>query len=73
MARAYANAVVAGLLASRAARMLGDWLVPFANTAGFAGMRASLLMCLFLGGLVALARLNLPAAEDRTAETAAPA
>lgn len=50
----YINGCLAGLVASLAAGMLSDWLLPFVYNVGLAGMRASLLGWLFLGGLVAL-------------------
>ncbi len=55
--RAYAAACVAGLIGTLASGMLGDWFLPFPYNVGLAGMRASILFWIFLGGLLAL-RLN---------------
>ncbi len=55
--RAYAAACVAGLVGTLASGMLGDWFLPFPYNVGLAGMRASILFWIFLGGLLAL-RLN---------------
>jgi O-antigen ligase len=52
--RAYAGACLAGLAGSLAAGWLADWFLPFVYNIGLAGMRASLLGWLFLGGLVAV-------------------
>lgn len=56
--RAYACGCAAGLAGSLAAGMLGDWLLPFVYNIGLPGMRASLLMWLFLGGAVAIQKLH---------------
>lgn len=53
----YVNGVLAGLAGSLVAGMLGDWILPFVYNVGFFGFRASLFTFLFLGGLVALARI----------------
>jgi O-antigen ligase len=55
-ARAYAYACMAGLVGSLVAGMLGDWFLPFVYNVGLAGFRASVLMWLFLGGLVVIKR-----------------
>ncbi|NMC78657.1 MAG: hypothetical protein GYA59_04775 [Chloroflexi bacterium] len=34
--------------------MLADWMLPFVYNIGFPGFQASLLVWLFLGGLVAM-------------------
>lgn len=56
--RAFATGVLAGLLASLAACMLGDWLIPFVYNVGLAGFRSSVICWIFLGSLVALARMQ---------------
>lgn len=53
----YVNGALAGLAGSLVAGMLGDWILPFVYNVGFFGFRASLFTFLFLGGLVALARI----------------
>jgi O-antigen ligase len=55
---AYVNGALAAVAGCVVAGMLGDWLVPFVYNVGIGGMRASLLMWLFLGGLVALAKFT---------------
>lgn len=52
--RAYAAACVAGLIATLASGMLGDWFLPFVYNIGLSGMRASILFWIFMGGLLAL-------------------
>lgn len=51
---AYANGVLAGLVGTGIAGMLGNWVLPFVYNGGFSGMRASLPGWLLLGGLAAL-------------------
>lgn len=53
-ARAYAAACIAGLIATLASGMLGDWFLPFVYNIGLGGMRSSILFWVFLGGLLAL-------------------
>jgi hypothetical protein len=50
----YVYAVLGGLVASVLAGALGDWIIPFVYNAGFEGFRTSVLLWVFLGGLVAL-------------------
>ncbi len=57
-ARAYAYACMAGLAGSLVSGMLGDWFLPFVYNIGLAGFRASVLMWLFLGGLVVIKRMD---------------
>jgi hypothetical protein len=54
-AGAYAIAGLAGLVATLAAGMLGDWVLPFVYNVTLAGMRSSVIGWVFLGGLLALA------------------
>jgi hypothetical protein len=55
---AYVVGVLGGIAGSLAAGMLADWIVPFAYNIGLSGFRSSLLLWVFLGGLVALRRLT---------------
>ena len=61
----FASAYVNGMLAAGAASLVlmafADWILPFVYNIGFPGFQASVLVWLFLGGLVALD--NMPAAE----------
>lgn len=54
----FAGGYVAGMLAAGAASLvimaLADWMLPFVYNIGFHGFQASVLVWLFLGGLVAL-------------------
>lgn len=59
-ARAYVYSAIGGFAASLAAGFFGDWLLPFFYNVGLAGFRASMLPWLFMGGLVAIAAMNLP-------------
>ncbi|MBN1139087.1 MAG: hypothetical protein JXM73_21080 [Anaerolineae bacterium] len=56
--RGYVYGCLGGLAGSLAAGFLGDWFTPFVYNIGLAGMRASVLGWLFLGGLVSLAQLS---------------
>ena len=55
------------MLAAGAARLVimlfADWILPFVYNIGFPGFQASVLVWLFLGGLVALE--NMPPASGR--------
>lgn len=55
----YVNAMLAVGAASLVLMMLADWILPFVYNIGFPGFQASVLVWLFLGGLVAVE--NLPA------------
>jgi O-antigen ligase len=57
--RGYANACLAGLLGTLAAGMLADWFMPFVYNIGFDGFRGAIFAWLFLGGVIALERLNV--------------
>lgn len=59
-ARAYVYAAIGGFVATLAAGFFGDWFFPFFYNVGMAGFRASVLPWLFMGGLVAIAAMNLP-------------
>lgn len=52
--RAYAAACVAGLVATLISGFLGDWFLPFVYNIGLAGLRASILFWVFMGGLLML-------------------
>ncbi len=54
---ALASGVLAGLVGSLAACMLGDWLIPFVYNVGLPGFRSSVLFWIFLGSVVALRRI----------------
>lgn len=51
---AYAHAALAGLAGTLVAGLLGDWFLPFVYNIGFKGFRSSVMIWVFLGGLVAL-------------------
>jgi O-antigen ligase len=55
---AYVIGVLGGLGGTLAAGMLGDWIIPFVYNIGFTGFRSSILVWIFLGGLVALRNFN---------------
>jgi hypothetical protein len=56
--RAYVNGALAGLAGMVVAGAQGDWVIPFVYNIGLSGFRASVLGWLFLGGLIALQRLQ---------------
>ncbi len=53
-AAGYVNAALAAGVGSLAIMMLADWILPFVYNIGFPGFQASVLVWLFVGGLVAL-------------------
>mgnify|MGYP001043538657 FL=1 len=56
--RGYVYAALAGLVGTLAAGMLADWFMPFTYNIGFEGFRSAVFAWLFLGGLIALERIN---------------
>jgi MFS family permease len=57
--RAYAYGVFAGICASFVAAFLGDWMLPFVYNVGLTGFRASILLWIFVGGVMALEQIYL--------------
>ena len=55
--RAYVIGALGGLVGTLALAGLGDWVIPFVYNIGLDGFRSSIFTFLFLGGLVALARI----------------
>jgi hypothetical protein len=51
------NGVLAAWVGAIVIMMLGDWILPFVYNIGFPGFQASVLLWMFLGGLVALERM----------------
>lgn len=60
-AAGYVNSMVAAGVGALVIMALADWMLPFVYNIGFLGFQASVLVWLFLGGLVALA--NVPETE----------
>jgi hypothetical protein len=60
--QAYVYGALGGLAGTLAAGMLADWVLPFVYNIGLAGLRASVLGWLFLGGLVSLEQMSRGAA-----------
>ena len=52
--RAYAYGALGGLAGTLVAAALVDWVLPFVYNLGFNGFRASVIVWIFLGGLVGL-------------------
>lgn len=52
--RAYAYCCIAGIAGTLWAGLHGDWVLPFVYNIGIEGFRASMLVWIFLGGLVAI-------------------
>ena len=59
-AAGYLNGMLAVGVGSLVIMLLADWILPFVYNIGFPGFQASVLVWLFLGGLVALENLAAP-------------
>jgi hypothetical protein len=57
-AAGYVNGMLAAGAGSLVIMLMADWILPFVYNIGFPGFQASVLVWLFLGGLVALERMN---------------
>lgn len=57
-ARGYVYGALGGLAGVVVACALGDWLLPFVYNIGLSGMRTTIPVWMFLGGLVALQRMS---------------
>jgi len=53
-AAGYVNAMLAAWAGALTLMLLADWILPFVYNVGFPGFQASVLVWLFLGGLVVL-------------------
>ena len=53
-AAGYVNGMLAAWIGALVVMVLADWMLPFVYNIGFVGFQASVLVWLFLGGLVAL-------------------
>jgi hypothetical protein len=54
----YVNSMLAAWIGSLVIMVLADWILPHVYNIGFSGFQASVLVWLFLGGLVALERMG---------------
>ena len=63
-AAGYVNAMLAAWVGALVLMLFADWILPFVYNIGFPGFQASVLVWLFLGGLVALEQM----APDNTGE-----
>ena len=57
-AAGYVNAMLAAWIGAMTVMLFADWIVPFVYNIGFLGFQASVLIWLFLGGLVALEQME---------------
>jgi O-antigen ligase len=57
-AQAYVYGALGGLAGTIVLGMFGDWVLPFVYNIGLSGFRSSMLVWLFLGGLVTLERMQ---------------
>jgi hypothetical protein len=57
-AAGYVNAMLAAWASALTLMLFADWILPFVYNIGFLGFQASVLVWLFLGGLVALERMG---------------
>jgi hypothetical protein len=58
-ARAYAQSIFAGIVATLVAAFLVDWVLPFTYNIGLTGFRASVLPWIFMGGMIAIEQMQL--------------
>jgi O-antigen ligase len=56
--KAYCAGVLGGIAGTLASGMLADWILPFIYNIGIGGFRSSLLFWVFLGGTLALKRIE---------------
>jgi hypothetical protein len=56
--QAYVYGALGGLVGTLVAAILGDWVLPFVYNIGLNGFRSSILAWLFLGGLIAIEKIN---------------
>ena len=54
----YVNGMLAAWTGALALMLFADWILPFVYNIGFQGFQASVLIWLFLGGLVALEQMD---------------
>ncbi len=67
---AYVNSMLAAWAASLAIMLFADWILPFVYNIGFPGFQASILVWLFLGGLISLERIATQKAQATGASVA---
>jgi hypothetical protein len=67
-AAGYVNGMLAAWVGVLVIMMLADWILPFVYNIGFPGFQASVLVWLFLGGLVALENMGGGDVETGDAE-----
>lgn len=65
-AAGYVNAILAAWAGSLALMLFADWIVPFVYNVGFPGFQASVLVWLFLGGLVSLDNMGRQQSPEET-------
>jgi len=63
-AAGYVNAMLAAWAGALVLMLFADWILPFVYNIGFPGFQASVLVWLFLGGLVALEQKSRGAGEQ---------
>ena len=66
-AQAYLVGVLGGLAGSLVSGLLADWIIPFVYNIGLRGFRSSLLLWLFLGGVLALRNMTMSAVSTSAA------
>ncbi len=57
----YVNGMIAAWVSALVLMLFADWILPFVYNIGFPGFQASVLVWLFLGGLVMLENIDIPA------------
>lgn len=55
--RAYSYGVFAGIIGTMVAAFLGDWILPFVYNVGLKGFQSSVLVWIFLGGVISIEQI----------------
>jgi hypothetical protein len=50
----YVNAMLAAWISSMVLMLFADWMLPFVYNIGFPGFQASVLIWLFMGGMISI-------------------
>jgi O-antigen ligase len=60
----YVNGMTAAWVSSLVIMLLADWMLPFVYNIGFPGFQASILVWMFLGGLISIQEITTKDTKD---------